>query len=120
MDAFARALHRKEKMIMTHNEIREVLNDIRAYCSTTANMYDDDPPCKENEEYKRKMTRIANACSEAMDLIEERKQGEWEYGYTYPDGKYVKCSECQEIIKCIYPMKYCPNCGAEMRGNENE
>lgn len=48
------------------------------------------------------------------------KQGEWEYGYTYPDGKYVKCSECQEIIKCIYPMKYCPNCGADMRGSEND
>jgi hypothetical protein len=57
-------------------EIQEVLNDIRAYCGTAANIYDDDPSCKENEEYRRKMIRISNACSEAMDLIEERKQGE--------------------------------------------
>lgn len=45
---------------------------------------------------------------------EEAKVGKWEYGYSYPDGEYCKCSVCKEIIKCIYPMHYCPNCGAKM------
>ncbi len=44
--------------------------------------------------------------------------GKWEKGYSFPDGEYVKCTVCGEIIKCIYPMHYCPNCGAEMRGDE--
>ena len=50
--------------------------------------------------------------------IEEPKTGHWEYGYTFADGNYCKCSECKEIIKCIYPMHYCPNCGAKMESEE--
>lgn len=44
-----------------------------------------------------------------------RKHGEWERGYSYPDGQYVKCLVCGEIIKCTYPMHFCPSCGADMR-----
>jgi len=47
-----------------------------------------------------------------------REHGEWERGYSYPDGQYVKCSVCSEIIKCTYPMHFCPNCGADMRGEQ--
>ncbi len=53
-----------------------------------------------------------------MDILEKQMQepkiGHWEYGYAFTDGNYCKCSECKEIIKCIYPMHYCPNCGAKM------
>jgi hypothetical protein len=45
---------------------------------------------------------------------QEPKTGHWKYGYAFADGNYCKCSECKEIIKCIYPMHYCPNCGAKM------
>ena len=47
-------------------------------------------------------------------LEQEPKTGHWEYGYAFADGNYCKCSECKEIIKCTYPMHYCPNCGARM------
>ena len=47
-----------------------------------------------------------------------RKKGKWERGYSFPDGEYVKCTVCGEIIKCIYPMHFCPNCGAEMKSEE--
>lgn len=47
-----------------------------------------------------------------------RKKGKWERGYSFPDGEYVKCTVCGEIIKCIYPMHYCPNCGADMKSEE--
>lgn len=41
--------------------------------------------------------------------------GKWERGYSFPDGEYVKCTVCGEIIKCIYPMHFCPNCGSDNR-----
>lgn len=50
--------------------------------------------------------------------VVERKKGKWERGYSFPDGEYVKCTVCGEIIKCIYPMHYCPNCGAEMESEK--
>lgn len=59
------------------------------------------------------------AINEAIKMVEqEPKTGHWEYGYAFPDGNYCKCSECKEIIKCIYPMHYCPNCGAKMVESE--
>jgi len=54
---------------------------------------------------------------------QEPKIGHWEYGYVFADGNYCKCSECKEIIKCTYPMHYCPNCGVKMESrkeNTNE
>ena len=57
--------------------------------------------------------------------IEERKVGKWiDYwgDKTEPDGETwwsgCKCSVCGIFIKSYY--KYCPNCGAEMVGAENE
>jgi hypothetical protein len=55
-------------------------------------------------------------CVKGMSSVtpQEPKTGHWEYGYAFADGNYCKCSECKEIIKCIYPMHYCPNCGTKM------
>ena len=57
--------------------------------------------------------------------IEDRKVGKWiDYwgDKTEPDGETwwsgCKCSVCGIFIKSYY--KYCPNCGAEMVGAENE
>lgn len=56
------------------------------------------------------VTDFADKCRECG----KQKKGKWERGYSFSDGEYVKCTVCGEIIKCIYPMHYCPNCGAEM------
>ena len=32
---------------------------------------------------------------------------------------YIKCSECGESFM-LYPQNYCPNCGADMRGDNSE
>ena len=55
----------------------------------------------------------------------ERKKGQWKrhdeiknvYG-----GICIECSECGEkyVVQHILDEKYCPNCGARMRGEENE
>ena len=59
----------------------------------------------------------------------ERKKGKWEEGY-FQNGIYApKCSCCGEnqyaavtidIKGNVHKMAYCPNCGADMRGEENE
>jgi len=53
-------------------------------------------------------------------VIPTRKQGEWDEWCGFPYGAYWKCSCCNELIKVRYPMNFCPNCGADMRGAENE
>lgn len=51
-----------------------------------------------------------------------RKVGKW---IGEEEGYYSECSCCGasflwEDYKCIGDWKYCPNCGADIRGNENE
>lgn len=58
----------------------------------------------------------------------ERKKGKWIDKPLYKqtmdrktwDG-YTFCSECKEMMhKYGYRSKFCPDCGADMRGEENE
>lgn len=53
-----------------------------------------------------------------------KEKGKWinhtEYGVTtYITDKDVECSECGHKQPKLFDMKYCPNCGADMRGEEN-
>lgn len=48
----------------------------------------------------------------------ERPQGKWIYAYTNGFGNRVGfCSVCENSCS---PSNFCPNCGADMRGKENE
>lgn len=54
-----------------------------------------------------------------MPTIEERKTGKWKITYLdhvaageRPGVLYCSC--CKQCI--AYPTNYCPNCGADMRG----
>ena len=55
----------------------------------------------------------------------ERKKGKWirhdEVRNVY-GGTYVECSECGEkyVVQYIEDEKYCRNCGADMRGEQND
>lgn len=64
---------------------------------------------------------------DSMPTIQERKIGEWcEQNDDY--FNWYECSECgygsegemQYSSEYDVRTKYCPNCGAEMRGAENE
>ena len=48
-------------------------------------------------------------------------KGKWLPAYTQPDGGTVYCFSC--CSECGHKMatnpNYCPNCGADMRGEEN-
>ncbi len=57
---------------------------------------------------------------EDMPTIDERKKGEWivkEGTVCYQDV----CSECGKRFVHTYPhYNFCPNCGADMRGEKHE
>ncbi len=68
---------------------------------------------------------------EALNEIEDRlkKSGHWirwyevvERGTCTDHIPHCKCSECEINIDSYLSsfMNYCPNCGADMRGTENE
>lgn len=62
------------------------------------------------------------ALSEAIQLVSaqpEEKRGEW---VKEPNCTY-RCSQCSEhysSIKGYMSYSFCPNCGADMRGKEDE
>ena len=48
----------------------------------------------------------------------ERKEGHWiDTGEAIDDDTEVKCSECGEVIYWL--SNFCPNCGADMRGEQD-
>ena len=70
---------------------------------------------------------LAKAMIESLPSAQpERKKGEWiitktERGWNcaeYPTE--VTCSNCNYIEDYQKALDFCPNCGADMRGEENE
>lgn len=55
-------------------------------------------------------------------LKDKPKEGEWKAvkASIYPYGYDVKCSVCGFIMGSSYGFKYCPHCGAEMKGEESD
>ena len=43
------------------------------------------------------------------------KHGEWEVAIGYDPNKKVQCQNCYKMA--YEPTPYCPNCGADMRGD---
>ena len=74
----------------------------------------------------------SSSCGHEKDAQSERKRGTWIIKDNPGTGWYrVTCSECGEDVTstapCIgfYPnakvtWDYCPNCGADMRGEQDE
>lgn len=53
------------------------------------------------------------------DLQEDGLRGEWSNIWVYPNeaGLRFKCSECEKLSDGRH--KFCPNCGADMRGESD-
>ena len=63
-------------------------------------------------------TRLKDMIADAPTIEPERKPGKW---LDDPDG--YKCSACGAYfeIECgDGEMNFCPNCGSDMRGNQDE
>ena len=61
------------------------------------------------------------ALDHAIKNLKERPQGEWK-ALTYHTCYCTNCHFDFDIMKCDFmtKMKFCPNCGADMRGENNE
>ena len=59
---------------------------------------------------------------DASQYAEPRKKGEWELRTDERfDIDYYKCSECgYEPYRKMDISNFCPNCGADMRGDKND
>ena len=49
---------------------------------------------------------------------DERPQGEWEKPFEMNGKTYHKCNHCHISSELILIDKFCPNCGADMRGEK--
>lgn len=59
-----------------------------------------------------------------ISKVTERKKGEWKVEEWTGDF-YYECSECKEVFRLFDETlqdlyNFCPNCGADMRGEQNE
>ena len=63
------------------------------------------------------VTGIWTTIDRAPTIESEQKIGHW---IICSDGYYPYCSECKHEPKSGIMTKYCPNCGAYMKGENNE
>ena len=89
------------------------------YLMTNMNWYDEDG-YESDDDYKREcITELINGVPSAQP---ERKTGRW-IPHEDEDGEHYgdKCSECGEWYVMPYgKTNFCPNCGADMRGEQDE
>ena len=54
--------------------------------------------------------------------VREVRHGEWIFLKTYYEADECNCSLCGQLLTTAHNkrMNYCPNCGADMRGDDNE
>lgn len=50
-------------------------------------------------------------CIKLLSADSEREKGEWIY-----DGDCIHCSSCKSAFNNLIGFNFCPNCGADMRG----
>lgn len=61
--------------------------------------------------------KVSEALSMAVEALEQKRpHGEW---IPCKDDNFCKCSECQQIVMSEERSKFCPNCGADMRGGKH-
>ena len=97
------------------SEMKEILKDDESGCIRTLGSL---------------LLVVIEACIDAQPTVEERKKGKWMPGreiarhFLLGDVIHVeyedwRCSECGVVVEEYeFPRyKYCPNCGADMRGD---
>ena len=61
---------------------------------------------------------VAESCKELQEVASERPKGEWKI-MSDRYGQYYACSVCGYDRSYSYTFNFCPNCGADMRGEDN-
>jgi len=73
-----------------------------------------------NREYRRKQGTLQDAYKLISALPSANKSGHW-----IDDGDCSICSKCHEtygltLLGQLYAPNFCPNCGADMRGGDDD
>ena len=65
---------------------------------------------------------LAEALRLAISALEGRKKGKWimHIDDLFPADSTMECSYCHEHQPIIIDDNFCPNCGADMRGETSE
>lgn len=77
-----------------------------------------------NAEAVRGYVKLVKDRLERLPSVQpESKRGKWKTAYLDHESmgvrpKVLYCSECNQCI--AYPTNFCPNCGADMRGEQDE
>ena len=66
-----------------------------------------------------------NVLTEVRDRIEaipsaDKPQGEWIFVEEFMGINRYKCSVCEREELCTRLSNYCPNCGAKMKGEDDD
>lgn len=70
--------------------------------------------------WKPNAVDVCEAICDAPTIEPERKPGHWIiYTVSMLDGEDCKCSECGQT-SCAPYWNFCPNCGADMRGEQDK
>lgn len=105
------------------------LVDADAFCAEIKNREDECTKwmyeTEDNDIRKRAESEMAafiecKLTLETMPTVEERKKGKWKKAYADHEAFGVRpffryCSACNAIT--VHPYNYCPNCGADMKGD---
>lgn len=74
-----------------------------------------------NGDYKEELKMLLDKIKKAPSVNPQPKTGHWIYSYDVNTGEitWSKCSKCgNEERGCAQRRKYCPECGARMRGEQ--
>lgn len=80
-----------------------------------------DPACEDIWERDRTLDNAIDAIRGLPSVQPERKKGEW-----INRGRIIRCNKCKIGYATVKGMKsaltynFCPNCGADMRGDKHE
>ena len=86
--------------------------DLNTICSTSVDGI--------HWEYRPNRNDILEKINELIDAVNmlEPKHGRWKHHQYGNTAGYYECDNCGKINS--YKSNYCPKCGADMRGEENE
>ena len=70
--------------------------------------------------FEKFRTMLCGTCQAYMRIEPERPQGEWIIIHTATGKTKCKCNQCQHFIEIGNDKNFCPNCGADMRGQDHE
>lgn len=69
----------------------------------------------EDAEYEEKILAVPTIEPKRGEWIKTKNDGVWRYAEAY-----AECDQCHKVVFNGWKMNFCPNCGARMKGADDE